>query len=304
MIPQFPQTKKLELSDREEVEAYIRQYGPYSDFNFVSMWCYDTDHKAELSKLNGNLVLKFQDYIDLEMFYTFLGTSQVQETVNELLDHAVSEGIKPYLQLVPHTSIKSLIDHPRYVVKEDQNNFDYIIDANEFSQMAGSKYHKKRNMVSRFRREYGESASIRILDIHDAFVQHEIIRLFHVWEQVFHKTSAESQHELVAIYKLFDGIDAFTVTTFGVEINGVLEAFLIADEIQDGYAIRHFEKPNVNFHGITEYLQHESARYFAERGCIYINYEQDLGLPGLREAKTLCHPAHFLKKYLVMRYED
>ena len=41
MLPEFPQFKKLELSDKEEVEKFTSKFPPYSDFNFVSMWSWD-----------------------------------------------------------------------------------------------------------------------------------------------------------------------------------------------------------------------------------------------------------------------
>ncbi len=58
MIPEFPNFKKLELSDREEVESVTNKFPPYSDFNFTSMWCWDINEDMRLSKLNGNSPLQ------------------------------------------------------------------------------------------------------------------------------------------------------------------------------------------------------------------------------------------------------
>ncbi len=38
MLPQFPQFKPLELTDKSDIEAITKQHLPYSDFNFVSLW--------------------------------------------------------------------------------------------------------------------------------------------------------------------------------------------------------------------------------------------------------------------------
>lgn len=45
MIPKFPEFKKLELSNKEEIENFTSKFPPYSDFNFVSMWCWDFRYK-------------------------------------------------------------------------------------------------------------------------------------------------------------------------------------------------------------------------------------------------------------------
>ena len=80
MIPEFPEFKKLELSDKEDVEAFTKKFPPYSDFNFVSMWSWDIKGEMRLSILNGNLVVRFTDYITGDPFYSFLGNNKTNET--------------------------------------------------------------------------------------------------------------------------------------------------------------------------------------------------------------------------------
>ena len=63
MIPEFPEFKKLELSDKEEVEKITSKFPPYSDFNFVSMWSWNIENKIWISQLYGNLVVHFTDYL-------------------------------------------------------------------------------------------------------------------------------------------------------------------------------------------------------------------------------------------------
>lgn len=56
MIPTFPEFKPIEITDKEEVENFTKNYPPYSDFNFISLFCWDVDGKRRLSWLNGNWV--------------------------------------------------------------------------------------------------------------------------------------------------------------------------------------------------------------------------------------------------------
>ena len=86
MIPEFPQFKKLELSDRKDLEKFTSKFPPYSDFNFVSMWAWDTKGEMQISQLNGNLVVQFTDYINGKPFFSFLGDSLVLDTIKTLLD--------------------------------------------------------------------------------------------------------------------------------------------------------------------------------------------------------------------------
>lgn len=291
--------KKLELSDRGEIERVVSKYPAYSDYNFVSMWSYDTDHLIEVSTLNENLVLRFQDYIDLKLFYTFLGTNQTDDTALRLLGSAQTTDMKPYLKMIPETSVKDLLENELFEVTEDRDDFDYIIRARDFVEMPGRTYHSKRKEIKKFLEQFGEKAHLEAIDISDVTIQAEIIELFCFWIETFDKNPTESEHELRAIQKLFEAADTFTLYSFGVRIDGKLVGYIIVDITHGGYAVLEFGKWDLRLRGLGEFLQHAVIRELLERGCEYINYEQDLGIEGLRRAKTLCYPAFFLKKYRI-----
>ena len=108
MIPQFPKFKKLELSDKKDVEEFTLKYPPYSDHNFAGTWSWDVKDEMQISKLNNNYVIRFINYITGEPFYTFLGETKVNETAKELLEFSIKEKIKPQLELIPEEVAQKL----------------------------------------------------------------------------------------------------------------------------------------------------------------------------------------------------
>lgn len=72
MIPEFPNFKKIELSDQKEIESFTSKFPPYSDFNFTSLWSWDTHTNMQISILNKNLVIRFNDYLSDSFFYSLL----------------------------------------------------------------------------------------------------------------------------------------------------------------------------------------------------------------------------------------
>src|SRR5438045_3776660 len=125
MIPEFPQFKKLELSDKKNVEKFTSKFPPYSDFNFVSMWSWDIKEEMRISQMHGNLIVRFTDYTTGEPFYSFLGNTKVNETAEALLELSKKEGLPIQLKLIPEDSIKDL-DLKKFKIAEDRDNFDYI----------------------------------------------------------------------------------------------------------------------------------------------------------------------------------
>ena len=55
MIPQFPKFKHVEVTDREAVETHTHRFDPYSDFNFTSLWAWDTSNERMISELSDSL---------------------------------------------------------------------------------------------------------------------------------------------------------------------------------------------------------------------------------------------------------
>ena len=77
MIALFPEFSKIDISHRYEIEAITSKFEPYSDFNFVSLFCWDTDGSAAVSVSNDNLIIKIPDYINGIPVYSMLGDSKI-----------------------------------------------------------------------------------------------------------------------------------------------------------------------------------------------------------------------------------
>lgn len=128
-IPTFPCFKILDLKNRDCIEGFVRSYPPYSDFNFLNLFCYGGLGGFRISLLNGNLVVRFTDYLTHAPFYSFLGSHGILDTIDRLVDMAGSEGLTKELRLVPEDSILFAIEHiqSRFSVSEDPANSDYIL---------------------------------------------------------------------------------------------------------------------------------------------------------------------------------
>ena len=85
MIPNFPNFKKLEYNDRSAVERFTKDFPPYSDFNFSSMWAWDFNETFKLSILNDNLVLLLKECISDKHYFTIIGKNKISQAIAELV---------------------------------------------------------------------------------------------------------------------------------------------------------------------------------------------------------------------------
>lgn len=294
MIPVFPGFKKLELKDKEEIIKYTSAFDPYSDYNFVSLWSYNTKDNIEVSKLNKNLVVKFLDYTSEDQFYSFLGNNETRKTIEILLEHTRSKNLKQQLKLIPEIDLVDKKVNKSFSIKEDKDNFDYILSVEELYEYKGKKYQNKRKLSNRFRRLY-PNAQVKELNLSDKSTHKNIRKLFKHWSQ----KKQDSEHELVAIQRTLKHANKLNLLGIGIFDNKKLIAFVISDIENKEYAETHFVKADTLYVGIYQFLRKEFARNLKKREYKFINIEQDLGILGLRTAKEQWHPVKYLKKYIV-----
>ena len=299
MIPEFPVFKRIDLADAKEVQQFTEQFPPYSDYNFISLWAWNINDTVCLSKLNGNLVVRFIDYLTGKPLYSFLGINSVNETVQTLLALSEKEGIELVLRLLPEVSITNL-DASRFNVTEDRDGFDYIYDVNSMLSMAGPKFHDKRRHRKYFEKTYPHQ--VVELDISQPTTKDQILELYHDWVRIKMELGSTKhfQNEFLSLLRYLNGLSCKEHAAVGIFHNDRLIAVSISENTHAGYNICHFQKViTENYRGLNVYLVHEVAKILADQGIRYINWEQDMGIPGLRESKESFQPCMFLKKYSV-----
>jgi hypothetical protein len=295
--------ERLALADRREMECVTRQFAPYSDFNFINLWSWDTTEEVLVSKLHGNLVVRFLGYMDSQPFLMFMGRQSQNETAGALIEHCERTGLTPELQLIPHCVAQSL-DGRTFSVIEDPNHTDYIISTRDVERYDGQRFALQRNFVRRFSKLYPTVRFAR-LDLSCAVIRAQIRALFERWHaQKNGGTAVEREHEYRAIMRCVGSFSTHLIAT-GLFLDGQLIALWLGEDICGACAISHFEKAETaQFVGIVPFLRQRTAQVLREQGIEHVNLEQDLGIPGLRQSKRSYEPVAFLKKYRITRCDS
>ena len=304
MIPEFPEFKNIELSDKQETETFTKQFLPYSDYVFLSMFSWDFNGAMQFSSLNENLVVRFTDYLTGKPFFSFIGKNKVDETVDALLDFAKSENYETGIKLIPEETA-ALIDPQKFSVTEDRNSFDYIYATEEHRTFSGGSFSGKRNEISSLLKSHPTIRAVEI-DICDAQNKDKMIALYRKWAEgkLANKKDFE-EHEELAFQRLLNLIKLNFEHLKGVGVyhENELLAFCIYEIVNPLYAVGHTAKSDVSIKGTNAFLMRSLSEILANQGIQYFNYEQDLGLENLRISKERYRPSFFLKKYTVKRVE-
>jgi hypothetical protein len=302
MIPAFPQFKGLEMSDRSEIDKFTSLFPPYSDFNFVSLWSWDLKGEVRLSILNGNLVVRFTHYITGELFYSFIGINQVDDTAKKIIELSAKEGLAPSLILVPEKTAE-LLNRSDFKVSEDADHFDYIYDLQFLSEMKGGNYETHRQLINQFLKS-GKKWEVRTIDFTEISSKNSILTLFTQW--IKNKGDSmlleEYKNEFLALNKLLSvpKTGKMRLVCFGLYVESKLIGFVMNEIVNKENSIIHFEKADTTHKGCYPFLMQQNSKHLLGLGIKYMNFEQDLGIPSLRFTKAKFRPKEFLKKYLVL----
>lgn len=300
MIPIFPKFKKISRNDREEILARTKSFLPYSDYNFNSLWSWDTTGHLRFSDLNGNLVVMMPDYITSKNILSYVGIKKPKDTVETLLDYSEKKHVTIGLKLVPEVAVNRLVNNGIHI-KEDRNNFDYLFSTKKLADLKGREFKVKRHLANRFKKQHPE-AIFKTEPLSDPQSYQQVLEVLKEWEST-KKGKADTQLEHKAIRRILKlaKMDKNELMLSGIYFSGELLAFSIDEILSNGYGISHFYKIKSAYKGVSEYLNQETAQYLYDNGVELWNWEQDLGIEGLRKSKTSYRPVQFLKKYIITK---
>lgn len=292
MLPLFPAFKIIEIYDKENIEKINSQFPPYSDFNFASLFTWGVNRSARYTTLNKNLVIKIRGYGEDKFVYSILGSNDLKISVRELLNnHRIDR-----LELVPEEVVASLSG---FSIKPQRDEDDYIYELKDLVSLVGPSYRNFRRSLTTFRKsDLATKAQTIIIDANNFEQCKEVLKVSQLWRSVRGRSFKNAAHEYYAIRRAVQYANQLDLVILGVYIDSSLVGYTIT-EVKDDWAILHFEKSLTSIPGIGSYVKYETFKKMNEIGASKLNYEQDLGISGLRQAKLSLSPSGFLKQYEV-----
>jgi hypothetical protein len=178
-------------------------------------------------------------------------------------------------------------------LQPDRDHFDYLYRVRDLIELRGNKLHKKKNLLRQFLRSYDfDYLHLTPERIDKALTMQTEWCL---WRDCESSTTLEAENQ--AIVNIFHDWSRLSgLLGGGIEIEGNMVAYTVAEPLDEETVVIHFEKGCPNYKGVYQAIN----QMFLERSAAdytYVNREQDLGDAGLRQAKESYNPTGFLKKF-------
>jgi hypothetical protein len=305
MIPNFPDFIPLSLELKSELHPHLSLTPDgVSEYTFSNLYLFRNRYKYRVSRIKNSFVISGiqpphtafdgTNFVDAPpplipdgaAFFMTPCTMPDPDILSELFKtHCRWKGIsKTVLK-----SIKDKLADRKIHIVEDRDNFDYLYLRKDLSELAGKKYNKKRNHVSAFLKNYTnhEEVPFSSKNISDAFA------VLDRWRE-----NKGEDGDYYSCREMLDLWGNFSLWGLLYYINGKPAGWCLGESIAQGRMFTiHFEKAIDAYKGIYQFINQSFATALPDY-CIYINREQDLGNPGLKQAKMTCRPCGFVEKYV------
>ncbi|MCI8306894.1 MAG: DUF2156 domain-containing protein [Lachnospiraceae bacterium] len=296
--------KSPSVNDYEELRHYFMLRRPEtSDSNIFSLFLWNRCYPSLYIRTEKGILFVTKDgsggYYSVTPFCKDEDMKDCFVLLKKLYNN--SFGKKLVVDLCDSKALKLLnLSEDEYIIERQRDFDDYIYDAEKLRTLSGKKYHKKKNHLNAFLRDYAGRYEFRTLTCSN---RQEILDFLERW--IEQKDNAEGRefiyYEAAGIGEVLDCCDVLEFNVGGVYIDDKLEAFSIGCYIkEDDMVYVPVEKANPQIRGLYNYISSEFLkRVFPHAGKV--NREDDMGHEGLRKSKMSYHPIYMVEKSRIIQ---
>ena len=264
-------------------ELYGRTSVKYAEYSFFSLWGWGDTNPMELA-WDGALCW-LRSHGSKPGFCSPVGDWDTADWDTLLREHFTPGDI---LLDVPEAVVGRFSDSlaARLEVTEDRDEWEYLHSVPELIALDGSHFAQKRSSydweyIPLLPEDFPE-----LLDFQARWLRHK------------EASSPSLEDEDRAIRRALERWDELPFLGALLRADGTTVGYTIAEELDAKTLDIRFEKALEDYAGSYQalnrlFLQNQGSDY------AWVNREEDMGNPGLREAKLSYHPVRLLKKYRV-----
>ena len=287
--------REIEIKDQKRINTALSR----SQF----MGCeYSFANNMAWRRLGDSLISFYKDFYicctfrsddNIPRFFLPSGSGDYKDVIGEIKNYAYSLGKPLKMMGVTDHSLQMLEElfPDEFTTDTDRGDWDYIYNASDLIGLQGKKYHGKRNHLARFNEIGALYSPITEKDFDDCIT-------FSATE--YNNRANAHDHSFIAeqfaINTFFEYYTEFGLKGGVIRADGRVAAFTLGEKLNNSTFCVHIEKADTEYNGIYAGINNYFAKS-AANGYKYINREEDLGIEGLRKAKSSYYPAFLLKKY-------
>lgn len=288
--------KPIGIGDKETITSFtIPSNYQNCDYSFSNICSWRFLYDSEFAIVNDCLLIRFRIENKSRVAYmTPTGQGNLIDCIDRLEADSLEQG-HPLLLLGVTPEAKKELEKAfpgSFAYIPERNYFDYIYLREDLASLRGKKYQAKRNHINNFNKQY----TYTYLPITPDLVP-ECLQLERKWYAAnqANRDPEKLNDERRSMQYALEHFDALDLIGGAIRVDQQIVAFSFGSPINHNTFGVHVEKADVNYEGAYAVINKELASHLPDK-YIYINREEDLGIPGLRQAKLSYNPFLLLEK--------
>ncbi len=297
---------QLQLEDAKKIQNFVAHFEPYSDFNFVSLYSWSINDQTLYCLDDDSFYIVMPDYTSKSLIFSFLCTAISVGSLKNILawkkaNNLSRNNVFKLLSEPSTAACQSFLSttNYNYSLTEDPANYDYILGTSAIVKVLGSEFQDFRYKLAKLDREWGDKISPLVFSP----LSKDHLLLVHELQQKWSKQKGSPNTPLTSEATAFErSLQVATRYPKSIRfkayvIGNQLVGFASYELLPNSYAIAHFLSYDPSIRNIYYKLVSETCKDLYQSGVSFLNIEQDLGIPGLRQTKNHLRPIKLLKKY-------
>ena len=293
---------QLTLSDREAMQAVTLPSGRRNcNYTFANLMGWKFLFGTEVCVLENAVVLRYT-FDDRQAYMVCTSEALSLELIEALFDD--SNGDLTLIGLEDSQVAQLSILNFQFPISTEpvRNQYDYIYRRTDLATLHGRHLDAKRNHINRFRAVHpGFEYRPLTPELFD-----ECRRLTEIWQEEKNQKqndnenrneTIEAEHRVMET--IFSNWDALGMIGGSIFVDGRMVAFTYGSAVTTDTFDVCVEKADRHVEGAFAIINQQFAEHLPEQ-YVYLNREEDMGIPGLRQAKLSYHP-EILLTYNVVR---
>ncbi len=288
--------KRITLEDKKWMETYLRQSQFQGcDYSFANLFLWRKLSKVEVSEYADMLCIRSKRLSRDQYIYTYpAGQGDLKAAVEAMMQDASREKGPFVLRGFSETEKQKLeaCFPGRFEYESIRKEWDYLYSVADLTNLAGKKYHGKRNHIARFL----DKKDWEFLPITKEN-QEACLKMCSQWYDMQEKEGKQdSLLDRQVVEEAFAHFEVLGFLGAALYLNGKIVGVTIGEPLTRDTFVVHIEKAYADIQGAYPMLNQQFVTKYMQN-FTYVNREEDDGNPGLRKAKESYYPVKMLEKY-------
>ncbi|MFX1490303.1 MAG: DUF2156 domain-containing protein [Promethearchaeota archaeon] len=300
--------KFIELTDKQLFDTYFKRYEPeISEFTFTNLFMWRNHYEFQFIEVENHLIVFSKSFLGSRgsplsgkknsiFFLPPIGPNPSDKIIAlfETIDNAEIHRLPE--KIVEEMSNNNMLNDMNIEIYEDRANWDYVYEVENLKTLPGNKYRQNRRWLNKFLENYEYEFKLLNGELIDLSKKLQL-------EWCIMRGCEEDEdleEEQKAIYEALDNFDTLKFSGGIICIEEKCAAYTFGELLNSNTMVIHIEKANMKYEGAYQAINN----FFLNNCCenaVFVNREQDLGIPGLRRAKESYKPSHMVKKSVLYR---